>query len=183
MTGVLTVPFAKPFTVTDLETMPDDGHRYELLDGVLVVSSSPSVPHQRTVGRLFLRLHESCPSGFEVFVARLDVILAEDTLVVPDLIITRAVAPGVLRLPEPPLLAIEVISPSSRGFDLVLKRDRLGRAGIPSYWVVDPIDPQLIGWELQDGRYVEVANVRGDESFTATTPYAVTIVPSALVAD
>lgn len=181
MSSVLTVPFAKPFTVADLETMPDDGHRYELLDGVLVVSSSPSVPHQRAVGRLFLHLQASCPPTCEVFVAPLDVILAEDTLVVPDLIITCAIAPGVLRLPEPPLLAIEVISPSSRGFDLVLKRDRLERAGIPSYWVVDPLDPRLIVWELHDGRYVEVADVRDDETFTASQPYAVTLVPSGLV--
>jgi Uma2 family endonuclease len=181
MSSVLTVPFAKPFTVADLEAMPDDGHRYELLDGVLVVSSSPSVPHQRAVGALHLRLHAARPEGFEVFVAPLDVVLAEDTLVVPDLIVTRTIAAGVLRLPEPPLLAVEVISPGSRGFDLVLKRERLERAGIPSYWVLDPLNPHLIGWDFRDGRYVEVADVRGDETFTATKPYRVTITPSALI--
>lgn len=181
MTGVLTLPFARPFTVADLDALPDDGHRHELLDGVLIVSPSPSLLHQRAVKRLLYRLEDACPSQFEVHVGPLDVVLADDTCVVPDLIVTARIEKSGKRIPAPPLLAIEVISPSSRGFDLVLKRDRLERAGIPSYWVVDPLDPRLIAWEFQDDRYVEVADVHGDEVFSATAPYPVTIAPSALV--
>lgn len=182
MTGVLTLPFARPFTVADLDALPDDGHRHELLDGVLIVSPSPSVWHQRAVKQLLLRLHESCPGSFEVHVGPLDVVLADDTCVVPDLIVTARIEKPGKRIPALPLLAIEVISPSSRGFDLVLKRERLERAGIPSYWVVDPLDPRLIAWDFQDGRYVEVADVRGGESFTARAPYPVTVRPADLLA-
>lgn len=181
MSGVETLPFGQPLTVADMETMPDDGHRYELLDGVLVVSPSPSVPHQRVVGALHLLLHAARPDGFEVFVAPLDVVLADDTMVVPDLIVTELIENPGKRIPAPPLLAIEVLSPSSRGFDLVLKRNRLEEAGIPSYWVVDPLHPRLIAWDFHDGRYVEVADVSGDETFTATNPYPVVVTPNALI--
>lgn len=181
MTSVLTLPYAGPLTVADLEQTPEDGYRYELLDGVLVVTSSPSVAHQRVVGNLHVQLRAACPRRFEVFVAPLDVVLAEDSLVVPDLIVVDRIDNPGKRIPALPLLAIEVISPSSRGFDLMLKRDRLERAGIPSYWVVDPLDPRLIAWDFRDGRYVEVADVRREESFTATLPYPVSLTPSALV--
>jgi len=53
---------------------------------------------------------------------------------------------------------------------------------VPSYWVVDPIDPRLRAWSLVDGAYVEIADVSGDEEWTAAAPYAVTFRPSDLTA-
>jgi hypothetical protein len=61
------------------------------------------------------------------------------------------------------------------------KKPRFEQAGCASYWVVDPLEPRLVAWELVDGAYVEVADVGGDTSWTATAPYAVTFTPAALV--
>lgn len=83
-------------------------------------------------------------------------------------------------LPRPPLLAVEVLSPSTRVVDLTLKRARYEAAGCPSYWVVDPDVPSLTAWELRDGEYVEVATVTADEVFDATLPFPVAVVPTAL---
>lgn len=84
-------------------------------------------------------------------------------------------------LPVAPLLAVEVLSPSTRRIDLTLKRSRYEAAGCASYWVVDPDGPALTAWELRDGEYVEVAHVTGEEQFAASAPYDVIICPSQLL--
>ena len=168
-------------TRDDLDSMPDDGHRYELFDGVLIVSPSPSVLHQRVVGQLFLLLQAARPADFEVFVAPLDVLLATDTVIIPDLLVTERIEVPGKRIVLPPRLAVEVLSPSSRRIDMLLKRSRLEAAGVPSYWVIDPLNPRLIAWELRDGVYVEVADVSGDEAADLSAPFPLTVVPGRLV--
>src|SRR6185312_12513444 len=64
---------AGPLSVADLEAFPDDGHRYELIDGVLVVTPAPVPLHQRAVLRLAMILEEATPPGHELFVAPLAV--------------------------------------------------------------------------------------------------------------
>jgi len=80
-----------------------------------------------------------------------------------------------------PLLAVEVLSPSSRRRDLGDKLTAYRGAGVPSYWVVDPVDPRLRAWRLEGTDYVEVADVTGDDEWTADAPYAVTVRPSDLL--
>lgn len=181
MTGVSALPYGRPLTRSDLDGMPDDGHRYELLDGVLIVSPSPRALHQRVVANLLVLLREAAPVGMEVFTAPLDVVLADDTVLQPDVLVTPRVDLRMHALPPLPLLAVEVLSPSTRAIDLLLKRSRLERAGVLSYWVVDPDVPQLRAWDLQGQEYVEVGDVSGGEPFVARAPYAVTIVPNALI--
>ncbi len=183
MVVMTTLPWGRPLTYDDLATMPDDGHRYELVDGVLLVSPSPRPRHQFAVRELFLRLHAAAPDGLEVLFAPVDVVLATDTVLIPDLIVARRSDIAQRNLPVPPLLAIEILSPSTRRFDLMVKRSRLEAAGCPAYWVLDPDEPRLIAWELQGDTYVEVGNVRGSEPFVAAAPFAVTVVPADLVAD
>ena len=65
----VTVLPARQFTRADLDAMPDDGHRYELIDGALVVTPSPTYQHQRVLRGLFVRLHERCPIEFEILFA------------------------------------------------------------------------------------------------------------------
>jgi Uma2 family endonuclease len=180
MTDVTTLPFSGPFTRTDLELMPDDGHRYELIDGTLVVSPAPRWQHQRVLGQLHVQLHAACPPDLEVIFAPFDVVLADDTVVEPDLLVAPRSQFTERDLPGPPLLAVEVLSPSTRRIDLLLKRDRLQAAGVPSYWLVDPDVPALTALELVDGRYVQVAHVVGDQAWTAVRPFAVTVVPADL---
>lgn len=76
-----------------------------------------------------------------------------------------------------------MLSPSTRRVDLLLKRDRLQSAGAASYWLVDPAGPSVLVLELQDGVYVEVAHVRGDEAALVTRPFPVRLVPSELLED
>jgi Uma2 family endonuclease len=170
----------------DLETMPDDGRRYEIIDGVLVVSAAPGRVHQRAVGRLGRLLDDACPAEFEVLTAPFAVGLADDTEMQPDVLVGRQEDFTDKDLPAPPVLAVEVLSPSTRIFDINVKRARFERAGTPAFWVVDPVarpaEARLLAWELTaDGEYRLVAKVTGEEKFRATLPYPVTVAPAALV--
>lgn len=101
------------WTRAERDALPDDGHRYELVDGALVVTPSPKLPHQRAVLRLGAALLAACPSSCEVFVAPVDVTLAPDTVVQPDvLVVRREQALGTV-LDGAPLLAVEILSPST----------------------------------------------------------------------
>ena len=79
------------------------------------------------------------------------------------------------------LLAVEILSPSTRHVDLSLKRARYETAGCPAYWVIDPDALELTAWELRGGSYVEGAHVAGDEAYAATLPYDVEVAPADLV--
>jgi Uma2 family endonuclease len=183
MEAMTTLPWGRPLTCADLEAMPDDGHRYELVDRTLIVSPAPRPLHQRVVFRVARLLDDACPDPtFEVFVAPLDVILADDTLLQPDVLVARSADLTERNLPAAPVLAVEVLSDSARGIDLLLKRERLQRARCPTYWVVDPDVPRLDVMELRGDGYHDATSVRGSERFTATAPYDVTVAPAELVA-
>ncbi len=121
----------QPFTVDDLDRMPDDGHRYELLDGTLIVSPAPGPPHQRVAAVLVVltgwlaldcRLPEYQRAYRSLRSALTDVVVARPSDV------TGA------RLARPPLLVAEILStPDSALRDLNLKPPTSG-SGIPSYW-------------------------------------------------
>lgn len=180
MATMTVLPQSRPLTRADLKLMPEDGHRYELIDGTLIVTPSPSFVHQRAASRL-VRLLIDPPAHLELLFAPFDVPLAEDTVLQPDVVVIKRVDdvhnPG-----DPELvLAVEVLSPSTRLIDLNLKKARLEQAGVPSYWVVDPVEPTLIAWQLRDGAYAEVARVVGEEQWTATAPFEVTVCPADLV--
>jgi Uma2 family endonuclease len=183
MGTMTTLPRSRPLTRGDLDTRPDDGHRYELIDGVLVVSPAPSFRHQTAVGRLWQALERERPADVRVLVAPFDVVLADDTVLQPDVLVARRADITDRDLAGPPLLAVEVLSPSTRRFDLMLKWSRYESAGCGSYWVVDPDEPALTAWDLIDGRYVETAHVTGTQPYDATLPFPVRVVPDDLVAD
>jgi Uma2 family endonuclease len=173
----------RPFTVADLARMPDDGRRYELIDGVLIVSPAPSNPHQLVVSELLFALRLACPPGLRVMVGP-GVMMSPDTELIPDLVVARFEQVGGVRLTQPPLLAAEVRSPSTALVDSNTKKAVYERFAIPSYWIVvpDPDAPELIVFELSGGRYGQVAHVRGDTAFRAERPFPVEVIPSRLVA-
>ena len=155
MTAVTTLPYARPLRRDDLLHLPDDGHRYELIDGSLFVSPAPGYAHQTVVGNLYVLLRAACPPELQVMLAPFAVGLADDTEVQPDLLVAPRAQFTERDLPGPPLLAVEVLSASTRRVDLLLKRDRYQEAGVASYWVVDPAVPSLTVLELEAGEYVE----------------------------
>lgn len=180
MGNVTTLPRSRALTRDDLDAMPDDGHRYELLDGSLIVTPAPSHRHQHSLVRLVSILLPLVPDDLEMLFAPFDVALAADTVLQPDLLIGSRADFTSRDLPVAPLLAVEVLSPSTRRIDLHTKRARYEAAGCPSYWVVDPDDPAIIAWELRDGQYAEVARARDTETFRVTAPFPVEFRPTDL---
>lgn len=181
MTTVTTLPYGRPLTRADLADLPDDGHRYELIDGVLIVSPGPQLPHQDMVGNLYLLLRSGCPAHLKVVLAPFAVALAKDTEVQPDLLVAERTQFTRKELPGPPLLDVEVLSPSTRRIDLLLKRDRLQSAGVPSYWLVDPEGPSVTVLELRDGTYVEVASAAGTDACEVLHPWPARLVAQDLL--
>jgi Uma2 family endonuclease len=165
------------FTRADLDAMPDDGRRYELLDGAIIVTPAPSRDHQRAVLRTARLLDDASPPDMEAFVAPLDTVLPTGDVLEPDVLVVSRDHPHAKDVTEVPLLAVEVLSPSSRRRDVGDKLTAYRDAGVPSYWVIDPVNPRLRAWQLQDGEYVEVANIGGDEEWTAEAPFPVTFRP------
>jgi Uma2 family endonuclease len=170
-----------PFTEDDLADTPDDGRRYELVDGVLVVSPAPNIGHQRCITGLLLLLHGACVTGFEVILGPFDVRFSPTTVVIPDLSVARQAEVLPARLETAPVLVVEVRSPSTKRFDEGTKRTVYEEAGVAAYWLVDPVEPRLTVLHLEDGRLVEHATVAGDEAYEATIPFPVTVVPNRLL--
>jgi Uma2 family endonuclease len=185
--GVMTIPEAwyvqdRALTVEDMEYMPDDEFRYELDDGVLIVSPAPTTLHQRAVTRLTVILSAACSAKFEVF-AGVGVNISKFQHRVPDVAVVRAASPGSVFQQTPPELVIEVASPRTRLYDRNRKKDIYQGFGIPAYWIVEPEAdrPELIAFELRSGSYEQAAHVTGDEEYRAQIPFPVTITPSRLV--
>ena len=177
------LPRGRPLTRTDLADMPEDGHRYELIDGTLIVSPAPRTRHQQVVVELVTLLRPLVPEELQLLVAPYDVVLADDTVIQPDLLIARREDLTESDLPAPPVLAIEVLSPSTRGLDLLLKRERLQRAGCAHYWVIDPDQPAITAWSLDAaGRYGDPVRASGAEEFRAESPVPLTVRPEDLLA-
>jgi Uma2 family endonuclease len=175
-----------PFFRDDLESTPNDGRRYEIIDGTLIVSAAPSRLHQRALFELAVLLRAACPAELEVMIAPFSVGLSINTDIQPDIIVASRRRLTDKDLPGVPELVVEVLSPSTRQIDLHVKRERFDQAGCPSFWIVDPSarpeEARLIAWQLAaTKRYEQIANVTGEQEFHATLPYPVTVVPAALV--
>jgi Uma2 family endonuclease len=173
----------RPFTVGDLDRMPDDGRRYELLDGVLIVSPRPVNAHQEVAAELLGLLRSVCPAGLRA-IPEPAVQISATTEFDPDIVVIRREHLRATKCTEPPVLVAEIRSPSTALIDLNRKKAAYERFGVPSYWIVDPDvgHPSLTVFELAGDRYIEAAHVAGDEPFAARRPFPVDVVPSALVA-
>ena len=185
--GVMTVPDFwsgqdRVLTVEDMENMPDDEFRYELDDGVLIVSPAPSTLHQLAVARLTVMLSAACPAGM-VVLPGVGVNVSKFQHRVPDVAVVRAGSLETVFQETPPELVVEVASPRTRLYDRNRKKDVYQGFGIPAYWIVEPdrAHPELTVFELRLGAYEQAAHVTGDEQYRAVIPFPLTIVPSELV--
>jgi len=179
---------AGEFTVEDLERMPDDGRRYELLDGTLLVSPAPGVWHQEVAGTLYRLLYQACPLELHVVIAPFEWRRGRGTALQPDVLVARrddlfAVEGGKF-LGQPPVLAVEVLSANTRRIDRLSKLSAYEEAGVASYWLVDsdPHTPSLHALDLVNGCYVEVGCPSGEQVWQAQRPFPVTIRPAELLA-
>ncbi|TCC42261.1 Uma2 family endonuclease [Kribbella speibonae] len=169
------------FTLADLETLPDDGNRYEVVDGTLLVTPAPLPLHQTAVLELAVALRGRCPEDLKVFVAPVDFRPTPTRSVQPDVLVCRRKDVGEKTIEKPLLLAVEVLSQSTSLADRLLKRRLYEQAGVASYWIFDPANEELTVLELDGDTYVARAVVTGKEAFEATLPFPVRVVPADLV--
>jgi Uma2 family endonuclease len=159
--GAMALRANKVWTYDDLVRMPEpqDGKRYEILDGELVVSPSPALRHQYVLGRVFYALMREIQDARRglVFTAPLDVVLSWTRVVIPDLVAVRADRFEILQrrgVFGPPDLVIEILSPSNRRYDQNRKRRIYASSGIPEYWIIDPDGNTLDQLVLGERDYV-----------------------------
>jgi Uma2 family endonuclease len=137
--------------------LPEDGNRYELFDGELLVSPSPSYLHQRTLAELndVIRPYVKRHSLGEVLSSPADLHLGGQQLAQPDLFALPPI-PGTgateWSATPNPILVIEILSPTTARYDRIVKRRRYQRAGIPEYWVVDLYGRLIERWLPDDLR-------------------------------
>ena len=146
-----------PWTAEQVRALPDDGNRYELVEGQLVVTPAPQGGHQVAAFRLGVLLDRylDTTGAGHVLLAPADIKLGDDEILQPDLFVYRTATGRELRewseITEL-LLVIEVLSPSTARFDRQLKRRRYQRARVPEYWIVD-LDARLVErWRPDDER-------------------------------
>jgi Uma2 family endonuclease len=145
-------------TYEDYCLLPEDGKRYELIEGELFVSPAPSLRHQTVSSRLGAALNEALdkPGLARVFHAPTDLILAPTSVVQPDLVIVGSARSSIMTeraLEGVPDVVVEILSPSSLDRDQYIKRKLYERFKIPEYWVVDPEQGSMIVYRLDDGTY------------------------------
>lgn len=145
------------WTAAMVRALPDDGKRYEVVDGELLVTPSPGGRHQLAVTRLILLLASYVDDhGLGVVVpSPSDIELDREGLVQPDVFVTGLLdgqVPREWNSGAPYLLFVEVLSPSTARYDRVTKRRRFQRAGIPEYWIVDLDARAMERWRPGDDR-------------------------------
>lgn len=173
----------RPLTYDEVQQFPDDGYRYELIDGELLVTPAPNTAHQRAITQLIGLFLQAVPAELEVLVGPVDWYVRPTTYFEPDLVVVRRDGRAdAQKLLEPPVLAVEVLSPSTRHRDVGLKLRAYEDAGLAWYWVVDPVEPRLTVHRLVDGRFACQASVAGDERYAADDPFPVALTPAQLVA-
>ena len=132
-----TIPY---YTVDDLGQFPRDGNRYELLDGVLLVTPAPGGPHQLIVSRILSVLLPAAQVPGHAFVFAPGAIsVPPGTQLEPDILVVPAMYPVREGWPETSArwLAVEVYSRSSRVYDHDFKRDNYLKLGVDEVWLVD----------------------------------------------
>lgn len=129
------------YTTDDLRDFPDDGQRYELLEGVLLVTPAPGSAHQAVLARLVARVTQYLDAAEAAYVVSPgEIEIAPKTLLEPDLLVVPAqYPPGTpWRAMRDWWLAVEVVSPSSRIYDREFKRDAYLALGVAEVWLIDP---------------------------------------------
>ena len=152
------------WTVEEVLALPEDGNRYEVIDGALLVTPAPSWTHGEATLELVRRLDpwlRETGAG-HLKIAPQDIVYDARTMVEPDLFVVPLVDGRRPRTWEEAgrlLLAIEIVSPSTARADRVAKRRLYQSRGVPEYWIVD-VDARLVErWRPADERPEIVAEV------------------------
>ena len=165
-------PYRPPLTYRDYCLLPEDGRRYELMEGDFFESPAPSTDHQTVSRRLLFELMRQLehPGLAYVFNAPVDVILEDTSVVQPDLVVVAANRKQLVTkraIEGAPDIAVEILSPSSIDRDRHLKRRLFERFGVSEYWIVDAEHAMVDVLHFVDGGYRQIAKL--DRASTLTS--------------
>jgi len=160
-------------TYDDYAALPENGRRYELYEGELVLNPSPRPRHQVVIGNLYVLLAEHVRGHRlgEVYLSPIDVILSRITVLQPDIVYvdpTRLEIVTERAIEGAPTLVVEVLSPSTDARDRGAKLALYARYGIPFYWIVDPVARSVQALRLSGESYEPVARL--DATMPAALP-------------
>jgi Uma2 family endonuclease len=160
-------------TYEDYAALPDDGRRYELYEGELVMNPSPRPRHQVVIGNLYMLMAEHVRRrGLgEVYLSPIDVILSRISVLQPDLVFVARDRLGIVTeraIEGLPTLVVEVLSPSTNARDRGVKQALYARYGVAYYWVVDPPARRVEAMRLSGGSYEALGVL--DETAPAALP-------------
>jgi Uma2 family endonuclease len=144
---------------SDLQHLPEDGPRYELYDGEVVVVPAPVPRHQIVLCELLdVLLDYTRTHGGVVLVSPIDIVFSEYNVVQPDLVVFSPERAHYIKLDEAirhaPDIAVEILSPSTSAIDRGRKMEMLARYGVPEYWMIDPRDARVEVYTLQADGFV-----------------------------
>jgi len=153
---------APKLTYQDLREMPNDGKRYELIEGEVFMAPSPNLKHQRAASNLHFAIRDFLRSRDlgQIYFAPFDVVFDERTVTQPDLLFIRKERLSILgdaNVSGAPDLVIEVLSPGTARYDRETKLQVYARAGVSELWYVDP-----------EGETVEILNLTPGSQFSVT---------------
>ncbi|MCR3921038.1 MAG: Uma2 family endonuclease [Firmicutes bacterium] len=155
----------KEYTYEDYLALPQErGFRFEVLEGELIKEPSPTVSHQKAVSELHFLLKQyfkEADSHGEVFVSPLDITFSDTTVVQPDVLYVSGEQKEIIQplgIDGPPMLVVEVLSPTSGRKDRIRKMQIYQRGNVQHYWLVNPEDKMIECFALRNGLYALVAS-------------------------
>lgn len=162
------------WTYQDYAAIPDDGRRYEVVNGVLYMSPSPGRWHQETVGEVFahLRAYVKSHKLGQVYLAPFDVELAPNIIVQPDVMLILHTNSGIItdsHIVGTPDLIVEVASPGTASYDRRDKQAIYALSCLPEYWLVDPLAHTVELLLLQSGHYRSLGIFHGQSTLPSPT--------------
>jgi Uma2 family endonuclease len=161
-------------TVADLDALPDDGNRYELIEGELFVSRAPGIPHQRVLQNLQVALaHYLAKNPIGILVPGAGAVLSEYDAVIPDLALVlsehweKVVSED--RFVMAPDLVAEIISPGkeNRRRDLIVKRQVYAKYSVKEYWILDPERRSVMVFSLEGQTLKENSTLTAEEELSS----------------
>jgi Uma2 family endonuclease len=148
------------WTYAEYARLPDDGNRYEVIDGEVCVTPAPGPRHQRVAANLFVVLREYVRQHrIGELLWDVDLLFVSGQYLRPDMLfVPTAAREGITDrgVESPPGLVVEVLSPHSRRIDRELKPPRYRDFGVPEYWVVDPQSLSVEVYHLQESATPEI---------------------------
>lgn len=160
----MVMPLASPaWTADAVRALPDDGNRYELVHGELLVTPAPRALHQLIVERLHVRLSDACRESrsFKVWMSPADISWSADTLVQPDVFVVPRVEAATLDWTRMRTLVLvaEVLSPSTARQDREQKRRLYQERGVGTIWMIDA-DRRVVEVWTPEARFASLETAR-----------------------